>query len=40
MQKEKGEGKDDDEDDDDIPDLVAGDNFESAEKADDKPDVE
>ena len=40
MQKEKGEGKDDDEDDDDIPDLVAGDNFESAEKADNKPDVE
>ena len=36
MQKEKGEDaqKDDDEDDDDIPDLVAGDNFES------KPDVE
>lgn len=32
MQKEKGEDgdkKDDDEDDDDIPDLVAGDNFES-----------
>jgi nascent polypeptide-associated complex subunit beta len=42
MQKEKGEAgeKDDDEDDDDIPDLVAGDNFESAEKADNKPDVE
>ncbi|KAF1358885.1 nascent polypeptide-associated complex subunit beta [Lizonia empirigonia] len=39
MQKEKGEAgeKDDDEDDDDIPDLVAGDNFESAEN---KPDVE
>jgi nascent polypeptide-associated complex subunit beta len=38
MQKEKGEAgeKDDDEDDDDIPDLVAGDNFESANK----PDVE
>jgi len=31
MQKEKGEGEDkkDDEDDDDIPDLVAGENFES-----------
>jgi nascent polypeptide-associated complex subunit beta len=33
MQKEKGEDgdkkDDDDEDDDDIPDLVAGDNFES-----------
>ena len=33
MQKEKGEDgdkkEDDDEDDDDIPDLVAGDNFES-----------
>jgi len=31
MQKEKGEdgAKDEDEDDDDIPDLVAGDNFES-----------
>jgi|TARA_R110002003_G_scaffold9_16_gene510 nascent polypeptide-associated complex subunit beta len=32
MQKEKGEDgdkKDDDDDDDDIPDLVAGDNFES-----------
>ncbi|KAF3008814.1 Nascent polypeptide-associated complex subunit beta [Curvularia kusanoi] len=40
MQKEKGEGANDDEDDDDIPDLVAGDNFESAEKADNKPDVE
>ena len=44
MQKEKGEDgekkDDDDEDDDDIPELVAGENFESAEKADDKPDVE
>ena len=31
MQKEKGEGEDkkDDDDDEDIPDLVAGDNFES-----------
>lgn len=31
MQKEKGEGEDkkDDEDEDDIPDLVAGENFES-----------
>ena len=30
MQKEKGEdGAKDDEDDDDIPDLVAGDNFET-----------
>lgn len=32
MQKEKGEDgekKDDDDDDDDIPDLVAGDNFET-----------
>lgn len=32
MQKEKGEDgdkKDDDDDDDDIPDLVAGENFES-----------
>jgi nascent polypeptide-associated complex subunit beta len=32
MQKEKGEDgdkKDDEDDDDDIPDLVAGDNFES-----------
>ena len=32
MQKEKGEDgekKDDDEDDDDIPELVAGENFES-----------
>ena len=31
MQKEKGEGEDkkDDDDDDDIPDLVAGENFET-----------
>jgi nascent polypeptide-associated complex subunit beta len=34
LQKEKGEGEDkkDDEDDDDIPDLVAGDNFESKQE--------
>jgi nascent polypeptide-associated complex subunit beta len=37
MQKEKGEdGDKKDEDDDDIPDLVAGENFDSG----DKPDVE
>jgi nascent polypeptide-associated complex subunit beta len=36
MQKKEGEDgeKKDDDDDDDIPDLVAGENFESESKAD------